>query len=154
MQSTIENPEHFAVVAIAEGGALIWRHGLGNENLPEHIEPPIEVDHRHMRTGQFQRGHDTAHRFPEYYEEIAEKVRSFSGILLIGHGHGKSSAALNFLKYLEKKHPDLYLKVIDTVQLNLPALSESEVRMHARQWFEKNFGKLATWHDRLPSKWF
>lgn len=154
MQSTIENPKNFAVVAVAQDETLIWRHGLGNEDVPERISPPVEVDHRHRRTGQFQHGHDTAHRYPEYYEAIAENIRGFSGILLMGHGHGKGSAALNLLKHLKKKHPDLYLKVIDNISLNLPAMSDSEIRMHARQWFEKNFGKLATWHDRQPTKWF
>jgi hypothetical protein len=154
MQSTVENPNNFVAVAISQDGALIWREGLGNENLPIKISPPIEIDHRHVRTGQFQRGHDTAHRYPEYFEEIANSLRGFSGILIIGHGHGKGSAALNLLKYLKNQHPDLHLKVIDNLNLNLPALSEAEIRMHARQWFEENFRKLNTWHGRQPSKWF
>lgn len=154
MLSSVANEESFAVVAITQDEALIWEHGIGAEDIPSHIRPPIEVDHRHVRTGQNDHGHDAAHRYPEYFEAIAERLRGFSGILLIGHGHGKASYLELLSDYLERKHPDLNLKVLDRITLNLPAMSEGEIKSHARQWFEKNYRKLASWHGRLPSKWF
>lgn len=154
MLPTTSNPERFVVVAVLRDEALLWKHGLGLEDLPEHIRPPIEVDHRHKRTGQFQHGHDTAHRFPDYFEDIADALRGFDGILVIGHGKGKSAYGKLLLSFLNRKHPDLYAKVVDDLTLNLSAMTESEIRASARSWFEKNFRTLASWHNRSIDKRF
>jgi hypothetical protein len=112
------------------------------------------VDHRHVRTGQNHHGHDTDHAYPEYFEAIAEMLRDYDVILLIGHGEGKAAAAKNFQEFLSKKHPSTAAKVLDLLTVNLNAMSDHQITMNARQWFEKNFRKLATWHDRQPKKWF
>ena len=72
----------------------------------------------------------------------------------MGHGEGKGSAVEKFHKYLLKEHPQLAGKVLDTLAVNLNAMSDNQITMNARQWFEKNFRKLATWHDRQPKRWF
>ncbi len=154
MQPTISNPEKLAVVAITRDDAKIWRHGISPQDLPEKVLAPVEVDHRHKRTGQFHHGHDTDHFYPEFYEEIYQMIRGFDVILLIGHGDGKASSIERFHNYLTKNHPDTLSKVIDSLNLNLVALSDAEISMNARQWFEKNYRKLATWHDRKPKRWF
>jgi hypothetical protein len=74
--------------------------------------------------------------------------------LLLGHGEGKGSAVDKFKEYLSKEHPHLAGKVLDTLAVNLNAMSDHQITMNARQWFEKNFRKLATWHDRQPKRWF
>ena len=154
MQSAIENPERLALVVVTRDEAKIWRHGIGPRDLPEVVNPPVEVDHRHVRTGQFHHGHDTSHYFPEYFEAIAQMIREYEVILLFGHGSGKGSTAEQFVEYLHRKHPQLANRIIETLELNLNALSDGQMTMNARQWFEKNYRKLATWHDRQPQKWF
>lgn len=153
MHSTTQNPEKLAVIVVERDVAKIWRHGIAPQDLPELIHPPVEVNHRHMRAAQFHHGHDTSHIYPEFYEEIYQMIKEFDVLLLIGHGDGKASAVSNFLGYLSKKHPDIYKRVIDSLNLNLVALSDQQITMHAREWFEKNYRKLATWHDRQPNKW-
>ena len=153
MQSASNHTERLAVVAVSRDEAKIWRHGIAPQDLPELVQAPIEVDHRHMRTGQFHHGHDTDHQYPEFYEEIYQMIREFDVLLLMGHGEGKASAVENFIQYLRKEHPDIYNRVIDSIHINLVALSDQQITMHARQWFEKNYRKLATWHDRQPNKW-
>ena len=148
------DPDRFVVAAVARDQAIIWRDGIGAESLPVYVRPPIEVDHRHKRTGQYQHGHDTAHRFPEYFEEIAAQLQGYEGILVMGHGKGKSNYASLLLKYLAKKHPDLFKKVVDVIQVNLTAVTYTELAGHAREWFEKNFRTLASWHDRPIDKRF
>lgn len=153
MQSTVNNPEKLAVIAVSRDEAKVWRHGITPQDLPELVQAPTEVDHKHMRTGQYHRGHDTDHVHPDFFEEIYQMIREYDVLLLIGHGKGKASAIANFLSYLSLKHPDVYKKVIDSLNLNLVALSDNQITMHARQWFEKNYRKLSTWHDRQPNKW-
>ena len=150
----IENPDRFAVVAITQDEAMIWRHGIGPEDLPERINPPLEVDHRHRRTGQNDHGHDTLHRYPEYFEDISEMIRGFDAILIIGHGKSKGAYHQILHDYLSRKHPDIATKVLDTISIDLSSMSEGEITKHARSWFEKNFRKLATWHDRQSPRWF
>lgn len=154
MQPTVSNPEKLAVIAITRDDARIWRHGISPKDLPEKVLAPVEVDHRHVRTGQFNHGHDTKHMYPEFYEEIFQMIRGYDAVLLIGHGEGKASSGDKFIDYLLKKHPDFAGKVVENLNLNLVALSDAEISMNARQWFEKNYRKLATWHDRKPKKWF
>ena len=154
MQSAVENPERIAFIVLTRDETKIWRHGIGSMDLPEVVNPPIEVDHRHVRTGQHNHGHDTDHYFPEYFEQILEMVRDYEVLLVAGHGHGKGSAANTFIEYLHRKHPQIAQRVVANLDLNLNALSEAEIAMNARQWFEKNYRKLATWHDRQPKRWF
>lgn len=148
------NPEKFIVVAVLRDEALLWKHGIGVEDMPTFVRPPIEVDHRHKRTGQYQHGHDTAHRFPDYFEDIAHELRGFDGVLIIGHGKGKSAYGDLLLQYLHRKHRDLFERVVDTITLNLSALSEAEIKASARSWFEKNYRTLASWHNRTIDRRF
>lgn len=153
MKNFVSNPERLALVAISQDEAMIWRHGIGPEDLPEHVRPPIEVDHRHRRTGQNNHGHDTEHRFPQYFEEISDLIRGADAILIMGHGRSKGAYHEILRNFLERKHPDIAAKVLETVSLDLSAMSEGEITKHARGWFEKNFRKLATWHGRQSPKW-
>ena len=154
MQSAVSNPEKLAVVAMYRDEAKIWRHGIAPKDLPEVIQAPVEVDHRHKRTGQFHHGHDTNHYYPEFYEAVYAVVRESDAVLLIGHGTGKGSSAEKFYAYLEKHHPDFLKRILERLDLNLSAMSDQQLTMNARQWFEKNYRKLATWHDRQSKPWF
>lgn len=148
MQHLIENIKKFAVVVISRDETLIWENGIEPGDKPTLVYPPIEVDHRHKRTGQYRKAHDTLHRFPEYFENISEELKPFSGILLIGHGHGSSSYADLFHNFLRDKHPKLNENVLGKLNLNISAISQNEILKSARLWFEQEYGKLATWHDR------
>ena len=154
MKSSVSNSEHLAVVAITQDEARIWRNGIGPEDLPEFVLPPKEIDHRHRRTGQNQHSHDTAHRFPEFFEEVSELMRGSDAILIIGHGKGNGAYHQLLQKYLLKNHPDIAAKVLELINLDIPSMSDGQISMHARQWFEKNFRKLATWHNRQSQPWF
>ena len=166
MLSLAVNPNKYRVIAITRDEATIWSDinpdGVGSMRqlgehetlLPERVKPPVEVDHRHRRTGQFHHGHDTDHRFPEYFEAIADRIRSVEGVLIIGHGKGKASYAKAFTDYLENKEQLLAAKIMDVIAFDLVSESEASVKAHARQWFEKNFRKLSTWHEREADRRF
>jgi len=142
--SLILNPRDVAVVASTRDKALIWKIGVGAEDFPIQILPPVEIDHRHKRTGQFQRGHDSAHRFPEYFEDVAKSVREIDGILILGHGKGNSSYSELLIKYLEKYHPEIASKVLKILVVDISRMTNSELKNVAREWLEENYRKLAT----------
>lgn len=151
-------PRGYSVIAITRDEAIIWRDISPSQEdfalAPIRIHPPIEVDHRHRRTGQSHHGHDTDHKFPEYFEEIADQMRTAEGVLIIGHGKGKASYAKSLMDHLEKKEPLLLAKVMDVTTFDLVSKSEAEVRAHAREWFAKNFRNLSSWHERTPDRRF
>jgi ABC-type proline/glycine betaine transport system substrate-binding protein len=43
---------------------------------------------------------------------------------------------------------------MDVITFDLVSESEASVKAHARQWFEKNFRKLSTWHEREADRRF
>ena len=144
----MDNPKNFIFLAIDRDKAHIWLNGIKSSDSCVTVRPPIEMDHRHKRTGQFQRGHDTAHRFPEYFEDIAKYLVSDKGILIISHGRGNSSYGYLLLKYLESKHRTIFENVLENITLDISNLSESEIKACARQWFEREFQILTTRKNR------
>jgi hypothetical protein len=59
MISVVADMQRYGFVAIERDEAIIWNEGLDSVKGPIHVKAPIEVDHRHMRTGQYQHGHPT-----------------------------------------------------------------------------------------------
>jgi hypothetical protein len=125
-----------AVVAMTRDEAQIWKTGLDPGTHPEKVKAPDEGIHHHVRTAQFHSGHDSDHMRPEYYEEIAQALKDFGRILLLGHGKGKASATLHLVQYLERKHPDQAKKVVDSLETDLENLSEGQILAIARKWEE------------------
>lgn len=152
MISLVADMRRFAFVAIERDQAIIWNEGLDSVNPPIRVKPPVEVDHRHLRTGQYQHGHDTKHRFPEYFEEISSHLKKAEVIVIMSHGKGKGNYGLHLIDHLNKKHSDLASRVADHMNVNMPALSVHELEAYARGWFEKNYRKLGSWHSRRADR--
>ena len=57
--------------------------------------------------------------------------------MLIGHGHGKAIEMMHLIQYLERKHPLIAVKVVDSIDTNLDAMTEPEILAMARKWFEE-----------------
>ena len=154
MISLVADMRRFAFVAIERDEAIIWNEGLDSVNPPIKVKPPVEADHRHMRTGQYQHGHDTKHRFPEYFEEVASHLKKAEVIVIMSHGKGKGNYGLHLIDHLNEKHRDLASRVADHITVNIPALSVHELEAYARGWFEKNYRKLGSWHGRKRDRRF
>lgn len=154
MISVVENMRRFAFVAISRDEAIIWNEGLDSLNPPIRVSAPAEMKHRYMRPAQFHHGHDTDHLPPAYFEEIASHIKDAKSIVIMSHGKGKGNYGMHLLDFLKEKHPQLAGRVIDLVNVNLPALSIHELEAHARGWFEKNYRKLGSWHRRKADRRF
>ncbi len=70
-------------------------------------------------------------------EKISQAINSAGVILLIGHGHGKAIEMMHLIQYLERKHPLIAVKVVDSIDTNLDAMTEPEILAMARKWFEE-----------------
>lgn len=125
------------VVAITRDEARVWRRGLDKGSEPKRIERPSEAgQHQRTRQAQKHRGHDTDHKDPRFFEEVAERIADATEILLVGHGEGKGDYKDLFHAHLEHKHPDIAEKVVGNVDSDLNALTENQILSIARDWFE------------------
>ena len=123
------------VVTITRDEARVWATGMERGMNPTKIFPPAALNSHHFRDDPKHHGRGDGPGVPRYYEEIVTAVGGASEILLIGHGHGKASAMLHFMQYLERNHTDLADLVVDAIDTNLISMTEPEILALARGWF-------------------
>lgn len=126
-----EGPETFVVVAdhhlarvfaLVDGGKELreLEHVTPNDphGFRRHLEHKKEADYR-------------GERIPEdrtYYERIANTLKPARTILLIGDSKGKSSAVASLSDYLAKVHNALFRRIAGTIDADLSALSEGQIK--------------------------
>lgn len=83
-----------------------------------HLEHRKEADYRGERVPEP----------TEYYERIAQRLKGFDAILLLGDATGKSSALHYIVGYLQEKHKDVWARVVDTVRVDLSSITIDEIQ--------------------------
>jgi hypothetical protein len=76
-------------------------------------------------------------RVPEedaYYEQIAQRLKAASSIVLVGDAKGKSSAVKFLSEYLREKHREIAERVIATEDADLSKVTLLELERIARQY--------------------
>ena len=134
-------PGTFTVLAITREEARVWKTGVKPGSQPEKIFAPSEEVHKHVRSAQHHKGHDTDHSNDKYYEAIANSVKDAGEILIIGHGTGKASASLKLVQNWERHHSELAKKIVDALDSDLQSLTEPQILALAREWIthHRNF---------------
>lgn len=127
--------EKFVVVTITKREARVWATGTAKGSAPEKIFAPTSPNEHHHRNDPEGHGRGEGAGEPAYFGDIAKAISGAAEILLIGHGHGKSSAMLHFVQYLERSHADIAKKVVDALDENLEAMTEAQILAKARDWF-------------------
>ncbi|MEY2740130.1 MAG: hypothetical protein ACO26C_06670 [Ilumatobacteraceae bacterium] len=130
------------VVVLTEREARIW-HGLppradehAHPTEPERVEAPDQHrPHRHVRTGQFHRGHHLDHDDPRYFEDVVARLGDAERLLLVGHGRGRSNMARAFMDHVGRRHRTVARRVIGEIEGDLSALTEPEILEMARRWY-------------------
>ena len=101
----------------------------------EHLEPADphgfrrHLEHRKEADYQGQRSPEA----DEFYERVAQRLRSAASIVLVGDATGKSSALHYFLGYLKEKHKDVANRVIATEDADLSAITLGQIEEIARR---------------------
>ena len=91
---------------------------------------------RRLRTTERKRGRDDVADLDHYYREIADAVKKDFGehrYVVLGHGHGKSDAAANFEKWLEKHENQVFGRIIATGDADLSAVNERDIEKKAQE---------------------
>jgi hypothetical protein len=107
------------VVVIDHRGARIFAAGADGELAERaHIEP--HDPHGFRRHLEHRKEADySGQRVPEadeFYERVAEQLRSDSAIAVLGDATGKSSAMRFLLEYLEEHHKDIARRIVATAR--------------------------------------
>jgi hypothetical protein len=126
----------FVVVTITQQEARVWATGIAPGSLPEKIYAPIGINNHHFRDDPKIKGRGDGPGVPVYFEEIVRAISAASEILIIGHGNGKARGMVHFMMYLERKHPELAKKVVDTLDTNIFGMTQPEILAMARDWFK------------------
>ena len=125
-------------VAITRDEARVWLTGVESGAKPERIEAPSdEMRHHHVREAQHHHGHDTDHDSAVFYDAVARAIAAAGEIVLIGHGKGKADTMLRFTQFLERKHPDVAMKVVGAIDADVEALTPNQILSLIREWFER-----------------
>jgi len=131
------------VVLIDHHGAKLYRIDLSSTQAGEAVKPydPHHfLHHLHHREELREQGQ----RAPEdltFYDRIAAALRDADRIVLLSHGTGESNAAQIFAERLEKKHPNVYARIVSQAAVNTSAMTEAEIIAHARQALATNAGE-------------
>jgi hypothetical protein len=70
---------------------------------------------------------------PDYYRRIAAAVAHAGRIVIVGHGVGKSNAALHLSEFLRSHHPETYARVVRQIDTDLSATTTPQLQQLARQ---------------------
>jgi hypothetical protein len=124
-------------VEITRDWAKVWTTANEPGQVPREIRAPSDKSrHEHRREAQHHHGHDTDHPNTAFFESITASLGESADILLIGHGKGKANEMVHLTQFWERKHPEVATKVVGAIDSNLEALSDNEVLVLVREWFE------------------
>ena len=137
------------VVAVVERDRTrIWDIEADRGTEPERVFLPEDRGrHHHVRQAQHHGGHDTDQYAPVYYEDIATALKDVHEVLLLGHGKGKANSMLMLVQYLERKHPEVARKIVGAEDVNMDALTETQLLKIARDWFAEPVHAEANFPD-------
>ncbi|HZZ00107.1 MAG TPA: hypothetical protein VFE36_11080 [Candidatus Baltobacteraceae bacterium] len=110
----------------APGGALAEREHLKPDDphgFHRHLQHRKEADYHGQRVPEAD----------EFYERVAQKLRSASSIVLVGEATGKSSALRYFLGYLKHKHKDIADRVVAAEDANVSGITLGQIEEIARR---------------------
>lgn len=133
------NRNNFAVVTLTKEGVRIWNNGIDIDSEAIEIHSPELIRDFHYKNGPKMR-HDIYEDAATlaYFEKITKLLTSKDEILLIGHGHGKASAMVRFVQFLERRHPQIAHNIVDALDENLIALSDPQIKALAREWVDQH----------------
>jgi hypothetical protein len=131
-------PSTFAVVLIDHRHARFFEAADGTRRLEErgqlepkdphgflrHLEHRKEADYKGQRTPEAD----------EFYERVAQRLKTAAPIVLIGEGTGTSSALVHLRGYLKEKHKEIDEHVVGAERADLSHIDLGEIEQIARRY--------------------
>jgi hypothetical protein len=124
------------LVAMDHHGARIYRVDPGAAD-PARLEirpyDPHHFLHHLTHKDQSREQGQRAPEEPAYYQQIAEALAAAARIVVVGHGTGKSNAALHLIEYLRTHRRETYQRVVRELEADLSAITTPQLLVLAEQ---------------------
>jgi hypothetical protein len=125
------------VLLIDHHGARFFESGSPRGGLEERGRVEPEDPHGFYRHLEHRKEADYGgQRVPEsdeFYERVAQRLKSASTIVLAGDATGKSSALRYLLGYLKAKHKEIADRIVAVERADLSAITLGEIEEIARR---------------------
>jgi hypothetical protein len=118
------------VVVVDHHGAKIFRIEPGSDDASPHQITPYDPHHflHHLtHKDQSREEGQRASEDPSFYRRIGDALATGEGIVVVGHGKGKSNAARHLVEYLRLHHPEAYQRVVHEIEADLSALTRPQL---------------------------
>jgi hypothetical protein len=126
------------MVVVDHHGAKIYRIELGAGDASSHAITPYDPHHFLHHLTHKDQLREEGQRAPEdfsFYSRIGDALAPASRILVVGHGKGKSNAALHLIEYLRTHHRETYARVVREIEVDLSAITTPQLLELAEQAF-------------------
>lgn len=90
----------------------------------------------HLRTVERHTGRDDVQDLKHFFDALAEELREHDAserFVVIGHGHGKSDVADEFVERVNKEHAEIAGRVAAVVDADLSAVNDDDIERIAQQ---------------------
>ncbi len=118
------------MVVMDHHSAKIYHVDASAADASQHEIKPYDPHHfQHHLTHKDQsreEGQRTAED-PSFYERIAQALASAGKIVVIGHGTGKSNAALHLIEYLKAHHSEIHARVVSEMSAELSSVTTRQL---------------------------
>jgi hypothetical protein len=118
------------MVVMDHHGAKIYHVDVAAADASQHVIKPYDPHHfQHHLTHKDQsreEGQRTAED-PSFYERIAQALAGAGKIVVIGHGTGKSNAALHLIEYLKAHHSEIHKRVVSEMSAELSSITTRQL---------------------------
>jgi hypothetical protein len=88
-----------------------------------HLEHRKEADYQGQRVPEAD----------EFYERVAQRLKSSPSIILVGDATGRSSALDYLRSYLDEKHKDITARIVGVEDADLSAITLGQIEKIARR---------------------
>ncbi len=130
--ATEESRHHRMIVVVDHHIAHVYEDVDGSRPQEVGTVEPVDPHHFHHHLVHKKEAHYPGDRVPDdkvFYKDIADALAPAKEIVLIGHGVGKSNAAVALNAYLQSHAPQLAKLVKSLENADLSALTEPEIEL-------------------------
>lgn len=135
----VASPEPAAptlMVVVDHHGAKIYRIDTASGDAAKREISPYDPHHFLHHLTHKEQSREQGQRAPEdagFYERIAAALATGGGIVVVGHGTGKSNAAQHLTEYLRNHHRETYQRIVRELAADLSATTTPQLLALAEQ---------------------
>jgi hypothetical protein len=124
------------MVVVDHHGARIYRIDSTPGDASKRELTPYDPHHFLHHLTHKDQSREQGQRAPEdagFYQRIGDALAAGDRIIVVGHGTGKSNAALHLTEYLRTHHRETYQRIVREIGADLSAITTPQLLALAEQ---------------------